>query len=191
MNLYEDGSFHTVGFHNVPPAFAASRAQSFRPHPDTGLGQMVRTKTARSHRRSPIQSALSFGAIRPRCSSPTSAGARTVCIVPMLKDDEFVGTIGIYRLEVWPFTEKQIALVSSFASQAVIAIENTRLLKELRERTDDLTQVARRFAHRARSAGANRKTRFPRPAHRGHRARDQEPAQLRQQFRGAVGRIDR
>ena len=139
MNLYEDGSFHTVGFHNVPPEFAAARAQSFRPHPVTALAQMVQTKK--------------FAHIDDLRSSPPyllgdpatlqladMAGARTVVIVPMIKDDEFVGTIGIYRLEVLPFNEKQIALLSSFASQAVIAIENTRLLKELRERTDDLTK---------------------------------------------------
>ena len=107
----------------------------------------------------------------PEIQMPASSLARIRAVlgVPMLRDDKVDGVLVLTRPEPGPFTASQIALVQTFADQAVIAVENVRLFDETAGPHQGTCQIARRPPHRAGSPGADRKARLPRPAHRGHR----------------------
>jgi signal transduction histidine kinase len=137
---YDDGAFHTVACRGLSPeAETAFREQPVRPELHSGLGRMLAEKR-------PVQVADVTDDIAYREGDPLRArtvtllGARTAMWLPLLKSDAVVGALAIYRRDVRPFTAKQIDLVGTFADQAVIAIENVRLFRELEARTTALTR---------------------------------------------------
>ena len=140
---WDGDALHLIATHNTPAALADTRRRSpLRPHPNGPFDRVLKTRTL-AH--IPDLAAEPMY-LRQRVPSLVAAvelgGIRTVLLMPMLKENELIGVFSLYRQEVRPFKDEQIALVASFANQAVIAIENARLLNELRQSLEQQTATA-------------------------------------------------
>jgi two-component system NtrC family sensor kinase len=141
LMTYDGELFRTVALHGVPPAFADFLRAPLRPGPQNGLGRVLSGE--RFFHISDIRESEAYRARDPlRVATADLGGSRTHLGVPLLKDDALLGVIWVYRQEVRPFSDKQIALLQNFAAQAVIAMENARLITETREALEQQTATA-------------------------------------------------
>ena len=144
-NIYrceDDAALHLVATHKTPPAFAEERRRSpYLPHPASPVGHMVSTETPMHVRDVMAEDAYLTRRDPGAVAAVELGGARTVLRVPLVNKGAMIGAFFLCRQQVNSFTEKQIELIQNFAAQAVIAIENARLLTDLRQRTADLTDA--------------------------------------------------
>jgi GAF domain-containing protein len=146
LALCEGDGFRNVAIHNAVPAVDQFfRGQLLHPHPESPLSLAARDKRP-SHVDDLRTTPPYLAGHKAILMLADVGGARTFLCVPLLKTSEVAGVIILYRTEVRPFTDQHIALVENFANQAVVAIENARLLNELRDRTDQLASQSQELA---------------------------------------------
>jgi GAF domain-containing protein len=138
LQVYEDGCLRAVALHGVPPALADfRRGNPVTPAPGTVSGRLVEGMNVVCVDDLKAEEAYRTGAGQRRALVDLG-GARSYLAVSLHKDDRLLGAIGVYRQEVRPFSDKQITLLQNFAAQAVIAMDNARLLNEIRQRQAEL-----------------------------------------------------
>ena len=141
---YQDGAYTAFAKLGVAPEFAEYMARGpICPGPDTGLGRIIKTRQTVHIVDTRAERAYADGDAW-RVATAELLRARSLLNVPMLKNGKLIGAIGIYREEVRPFTDNQIALVTNFAHQAVIAIENVRLFDEIQDKSRQLAEASER-----------------------------------------------